>query len=295
MDKLIVILGPTASGKSTLAIQLARKFRGEIISADSRQVYQGMDIGTGKITRAEQKLVPHHLLDVVSPKKQFSVSDFKRLAQKALTDIRKHGKLPFLVGGTAFYIYALIDNIDIPEAKPNLKLRKALDKKSLAELVIILKNLDPKRAKTIDLKNPVRIIRAIEINVVTGKSIPQIELKHSPKKDVLILGLTKSEKELKQNISQRVDEWIKRGLIKEVQNLKKSGLSFKRIESFGLEYKLVSQFLQKKISKDLMIEQIKISNYQFAKRQMTWFKRDPRIRWIKNEREASNIIKNFIK
>src|SRR5688572_17808230 len=118
---MIVILGPTASGKSALAIKLARKFRGEIISADSRQVYKGMDIGTGKVTQEEQKLVPHHLLDIASPKKQFSVSDFKRLAEKATKDITKRGKIPFLVGGSAFYIYALVDNIVLPEAKPNLK------------------------------------------------------------------------------------------------------------------------------------------------------------------------------
>ncbi|HYE22370.1 MAG TPA: tRNA (adenosine(37)-N6)-dimethylallyltransferase MiaA, partial [Verrucomicrobiae bacterium] len=185
-EKVIVIIGPTAVGKSTLGIKLAKKFRGEIISADSRQVYKGMDLGTGKVTKAEQKLVPHHLLDVTTPKRQFTVAHFTKLAKVAIKKIINKNKIPFVVGGTAFYIYSLIDDLKLPEVKPNLKLRKSLEKKSTEELFIILKNLDPRRAKTIDRNNRVRLIRAIEINIVSGKPVPQKKLTLS--NHVLLLG-----------------------------------------------------------------------------------------------------------
>lgn len=296
-EKLVVILGPTASGKSSLGINLAKKFNGEIISADSRQVYKGMDIGTGKVSKAEQKIVKHHLLDVASPKKQFTVTDFKKLAYKSIIDMRKRGKLPFIVGGAAFYIYALIDNLDLPEAKPNFKLRKALEKKSTKELFIILKNLDPKRAKTIDKNNPVRLIRAIEINVVTGKSVPQMTTSasiHKPNSNILILGITKHPDELKKLINKRVDLRLKAGMVKEVKKLKSAGLSFKKLEAFGLEYRFISHYLQGKTNYDGMVDQLKAAIYQFSRRQMTWFNRDPRIKWIKDNKQAEILVRKFV-
>ena len=152
-SKLIVILGPTSSGKSALGIALAKKFKGEIISADSRQVYKGMDLGTGKVTKKEQRLVPHHLLNIANPKRKFTVSQFKTLADKAIKQIQRKNKLPFLVGGSAFYIYAVIDDLTIPEVKPNVKLRKELEKKTTKELFSMLNKLDPHRAKLIDKNN----------------------------------------------------------------------------------------------------------------------------------------------
>lgn len=294
-QKIIVIVGPTASGKSSLGIQLAKKFRGEIISADSRQVYKGMDIGTGKVTKQEQKLVPHHLLDVASPKRQFTVSHFVRSSKIAIATIFKKNKLPFIVGGTAFYVYALIDDLNLPQVKPNPKLRKQLEKKTTSELIKILKQLDPARAKTIDLNNRVRLIRAIEINKVTGHPVPKTFSSHSSPFIPLFLGIKKSPPQVKSAIGKRVDLWFKQGLIAEVKKLKKSGLSYKKIESFGLEYRLVAQFLQNKIFKRSLPQLIKTSNYQFAKRQMTWFKKDKRIHWISNSQQAEQLIKQFIK
>ncbi len=168
-NKLIVILGPTASGKSELAVKLAKKFNGEIISADSRQVYKGLNIGTGKITKKEMKGIGHHLLDVASPKRKFTVAQFQKLAFKKIREIQRRGKTPFLVGGTGFYIQSVVDNISIPEVTPNWKLRKALEKKNTEELFSMLKKLDPARAKTIDSKNPRRLTRAIEIASAEGR------------------------------------------------------------------------------------------------------------------------------
>ena len=173
-NKVIVILGPTASGKSDVAIKLAQKYDGEIISADSRQIYRGMDIGTGKVTLAEQKMAVHHLLDVVSPNDEFNISHFKKLAGKMIDDILKRGKLPIICGGTGFWIKSVVDNVELPEVKPDLDLRKKLDKESAEKLFLILKKLDPERAKNIDAKNKVRLIRAIEIYKKLGK-VPAIK------------------------------------------------------------------------------------------------------------------------
>ena len=170
--KLLIILGPTASGKSDLAVQLAKKYNGEIISADSRQVYKGLNIGTGKITKKEMSGIKHHLLDVTDPKKVFTVSQFKTLVEIAIADISSRGKLPIICGGTGFYIQAVVDNIILPEVPPNKKLREKLNKKTTTELFEILKKLDNERAKNIDAKNPRRLIRAIEIAEKLGKVPP---------------------------------------------------------------------------------------------------------------------------
>lgn len=293
-QKLVVILGPTASGKSGFGIKLAKKFKGEIISADSRQVYKGMDLGSGKVTKKEQKIVPHFLLDVSSPKKQFTVTQFKKMAEGAIKKITRKNKLPFIVGGTAFYIYALTDDLQVPEVKPNSKLRKSLEIKSVQELFIILKNLDPQRARHIDKNNPRRLIRAIEINIQTGKSVPVSPDKKTLPYDLLFIGLNQPQKKLYQLIDDRVDQRIKQGMTKEVKSLNKSGLSFKRLESFGLEYKYISLFLQGRLSKTEMIDQLKSAIHKFSKRQMTWFKKDTRINWITSQSEAERLVKDFL-
>lgn len=290
--KLIVILGPTAVGKSELGVKLAKRFNGEIVSADSRQVYKGMDIGTGKVTKKEMQGVPHYLLDVASPKRRFTVAQYQKLAFKAIDKILKKGKLPFLVGGSPFYIYSVVDGYVFPKIPPNRKLREKLERKSEKELFEILKKLDPERAETIDKKNKRRLIRAIEIAKKLGKVPP---LKKNPRYDCLLLGIKKPKEVLTKLIKKRLEKRLKRGMIAEVKRLRKEGVSFKRLEEFGLEYQWIAWFLQGKIEKKEMIEGLQKDIEKFAKRQMVWFKRDKRIHWIKNQREAEKLIKEFLK
>ncbi len=194
-DKILIILGPTASGKSDLAVDLARKFNGEVISADSRQVYKGLDIGSGKITRKEMKGVPHYLLDVVYPRTIFTVTKFQKLAQKQIKDILKRNKLPIICGGTGFYIQSLVDGIIFPEVKPDLVLRSKLETKTLEELILILDKLNPVRLKTIDFKNSRRLIRAIEIADSLGGSTSKDSVDNFPKWEFLQIGI-KTDKEI---------------------------------------------------------------------------------------------------
>jgi tRNA dimethylallyltransferase len=282
--KLIVIVGPTASGKSDLAVKIAKKINGEVISADSRQVYKGLNIGTGKITKKEMKGVKHHLLDVCSPKKRFTVSDFIIRTNKTIVQIVRENKIPIVCGGTGFYIDALLGDKQIPAVAPNLKLRKQLEKKSVEELFKILKKLDPERAKNIDAQNPRRLVRAIEICKAIGK-VPSHFAKASRDKtyDVLKIGIKIEEKELKKRINKRIEKWFKMGLLKEVWNLHKKGLSWKRMGEIGLEYKIVSQYLQNKISKEEMVKRMQTETWQYAKRQLTWFKKDKNIIWRAHE------------
>jgi len=294
-NKLIVILGPTASGKTDLSIKLAKKYNGEVISADSRQVYKGMDIGSGKITKKEMQGIPHWLLDVANPKKRFTVAQYQKLAIKKIKDIQKRGKPPILVGGTGFYIQSIVDGVIIPEVKPDWKLRRNLEKKSNEELYKMLKKLDPARAESIDKQNPRRLIRALEIILTTGKPVPTIgsDLCQTPFR-VLEIGVKKSREELKKLINKRLLKRLEKdALINEVKKLHRNGLSWKRLEEFGLEYRFVAQFLQKKITRQEMINKIQIESEHFAKRQMTWFKRDKRIKWILNYKESVSLIDNF--
>jgi tRNA dimethylallyltransferase len=291
--KLIVILGPTASGKTELAIKLAKNFNGEIVNADSRQVYKGMDIGTAKPTKKEMRGVPHHLLDVASPKRKFTVAQYRKLALKAIEKIQRKRKIPFLVGGTWFYIRAIVDGLVIPEVPPDWKLRKKLEKKSSQELYEILKKLDPERAKTIEKENKRRLIRAIEICKKIGK-VPPLKFNPLPY-PVLMIGIKRAKKELMERIRKRFFEWLKRGLILEVIKLQKMGVSFKRIEEFGMHYREIARYLQGKISEKEMIENSigEIQNY--AKKQMNWFKKDKRVKWINNYREAEKLVRDYLK
>lgn len=293
MKKIIAIVGPNASGKSNIAVKIAKRFNGEIISADSRQVYKGMNLGSGKITKKEMRGIPHYLLDVASPKRTFSVAQYKKLAEKAIKKILRKKKIPILCGGTGFYIQAVVDDISFPPVKPDWQLRKKLEKKSTKELFEILKKLDPNRAKKIDKNNPRRLIRAIEIVKKTKKPVP--EIKKESKYDVLMIGIKKEKEELKKLIEKRLKKRLKQGMIKEVENLKKSGISWKKLESFGLEYKWIAKYLQKQISKSEMIEKLKKDIEDYARRQMVWFKKDKRIIWIKNYKELERLVKNFLK
>ncbi|MFA6446138.1 MAG: tRNA (adenosine(37)-N6)-dimethylallyltransferase MiaA [Candidatus Paceibacterota bacterium] len=288
--KILVIIGPTAVGKSDLAVELAKKFNGEIISADSRQVYRGMDIGSGKITKNEMKGIPHHLLNVANPKQTYTVAKYQNDAMRAVKDIISRGKLPIVCGGTGFYIQALVDGIILPDVPPNAKLRKTLEKKSVVELYKILQKLDPIRAKNIDKANPRRLVRAIEIAKALG-TIPPIS-KDNSLFNPLFIGLTLPKEKLQKNIEKRYDKRIKKGMAQEVKRLHSSGLSWKRLESFGLEYRVIAQFLQDKISKDEMRQRIITESMQYAKRQMQWWKKDQRIKWITPSK--SNLAKKLV-
>jgi tRNA dimethylallyltransferase len=296
--KLFVILGPTASGKSDLAVKLARKFNGEIISADSRQVYKGLDIGSGKITKKEMKGIPHHLLNVASPKRTFTVSQYQKLGEKAIRNILKRGKLPIICGGTGFYIDALISGLKLPEVPPQKELRKKLEKESAETLLKKLKNLDPRRAKNIDRHNKRRLIRALEIVLTTKKPVSELGVMtyhNTPSYDVLKIGIKKEPEKLKKLIHARLIKRLKQGMIKEVENLNRNGLSWKRIDDLGLEYRYISRYLRGLISKAEMGELIEKESWRYAKRQMTWFKKDKNIIWAPTKgKEAENSVKKFL-
>ncbi len=292
MPKIIVIVGPTASGKSDLAVKLAKKFNGEIISADSRQVYRGMDLGTGKITKKEMAGIKHYLLDIASPSKQFSVARYKKLALKAIKKIQKENKIPIICGGTGFYIQAVVDDLSVPPVKPDLKLRTQLEKSTAKELYSRLKKLDPKRAQNIDACNKRRLIRALEIVIKTGQPVPEKQTRQSF--NALFLGIKKSPRKLNRLIKTRLKKRLKKGMIAEVKKLRRQGLSWKKLENFGLEYRWLARYLQKKITYQVMVLGLQKDIEHYAKRQMVWFKKDSRIFWIKNFKEASKLVKNFL-
>ena len=293
--KILVILGPTATGKSDLAVKIAKKFKGEIISADSRQVYKGLDIGTGKITMAEMKGIHHWLLDVVSPKKVFSVADWKKISQEKISVIHKRSKLPIICGGTGFYIKSIVDNIVLPEVVPKHKLRNELGAMSIESLQKLLKKLDRKRFETIDINNKVRLIRAIEIAKSLG-NVPEIKAEKVPY-EILQIGLKLEDEELKKKIHTRLLSRIKKGMIQEAEELHKKGVSFERMRELGLEYRYLAMYLQKEISKEEMISKLNTEIWHYAKRQMTWFKRDNRIKWYspKDTRRIKKEVENFLK
>ncbi len=323
--KIIVVLGPTASGKSELSVQLAKKFDGEIISADSRQVYRGMDIGTGKVRRDRTFPVPkskckmqnakfrdhfysygirHHLIDVASPKRTFTVAQYQKLGKAAIKKVLSRGRLPIIVGGTGFYIDSLIYDYNLPKVLPNPKLRRELDKKSAGELFAKLKRLDPRRAKTIDRWNKRRLIRALEIVLTTGRPVPPPPQKiyshilknmRIDKSGVLKIGIKVNPNELKRRIHTRLLARLQMGMIGEVKKLRAQGLGWKKLDDFGLEYRFVSRYLRGLINKKEMIKLLEKEIGKYAKRQMTWFKRDKEIKWIESEKETVDMVKKLLK
>lgn len=293
-QKLIVILGPTSSGKTDLSIRLAKKINGGIVSADSRQVYKGMDIGTGKVTKKEMAGIPHYLLDVASPKTRFTVSQYQKLANKAIKIIQKKGKTPILTGGTGFYIQSIIDGIIIPEVKPDWNLRKKLEVKTEAQLYKQLRKIDSNRAKTIDKNNKRRLIRALEIILKTGGPVPKLEIK-KPDFDVLIIGIEKPKKQLNKLIKKRLLKRLRQGMLNEAKKLRKAGVSFKRLEEFGLEYRYMAYYLQEKMDYKTMISKLQKETEHYAKRQMTWFKKDKRTKWVNNYKQAKTLVDKFLR
>ncbi|TSC86512.1 MAG: tRNA isopentenyltransferase (miaA) [Parcubacteria group bacterium Gr01-1014_8] len=276
--KVFAIVGPTSSGKSAFAVELARKIDGEVISADSRQVYTGLDIGSGKITKREMKGIRHHLLDVSSPKKVFTASDLQKKGRDAINDILARGKVPIVCGGTGFYIDALLGRISLPNVPADPALRSKLAKKSASQLYAMLKIMDPKRALSIDKHNPVRLVRAIEIAKKLGK-VPAARIKPLPY-DIEWIGLNPGNTVLRAKIHKRLLARMKQGMITEVKRLHSQGVSWKRMHELGLEYRHLSQYLQGDVTKKQMAEELERDIWHYAKRQMTYWRRNTAIRWI---------------
>lgn len=285
---VLVVLGPTASGKSTLAVELGREFAGEVISADSRQVYRGLDIGSGKITQAEMAGIPHHLLDVAEPGETFTVADYQKLAREKIAEILKRGRLPIICGGTGFYIQSLVDNLALPEVPPDEILRARLLTLSTDELFEKLKTLDPKRAKTIDRNNPHRLIRAIEIATALGQA-PPLSPDASPYR-FLQIGLNPEPEVLRQKIHDRLLARLESGMIEEAEKLHARGLSWERMETLGLEYRYLARLLQNKITREEFVKELELAIWHYAKRQLTWFKRDQTIHWVNSLAEAREVV-----
>ena len=260
-----------------------------------------MNIGTGKVSKKEQRMVKHHLLDVANPKKIFTVSDFKKLGRKALNDILNRSKLPIIVGGTGFYIDALIRNFDVPEVPPNKKLRARFDKLTVERLFKMLQKVDPRRAKNIDSRNKRRLIRALEITMTTKKSSLNTKYKiQDTKYKILWLGINPGGEKLKKKIKKRLDARLKQGMVKEVKNLLKSGVSKKRLHDLGLEYRWISRYLNREVDYKNMREGLLGDIIKYSKRQMTWFKRNKEIHWlapskVKGVREAEKLTRVFVR
>lgn len=291
---LVVIVGPTATGKSEIAIELADEFHGEIISADSRQVYRGMDIGTGKVLADQQARVPHHLLDMVEPTEQFTLAQFQKAARVAITHIQDRGRLPFLVGGTGLYVQAVVDNLKIPPVPPQTKLRAELEKLSLSKLQERLKQADPVGYEAIDQQNPRRLIRAIEVSETTGIPFSKLKSAGPPRFDLLMIGIRKTRDSLQTRLERRFNERLERGMVKEVEKLHHQGVSWEQFEAFGLEYRRLAEYLQGKLTYQEAVEKARADLFKFAKRQMTWFKRDKRIHWVESEDEAEQLVSNWL-
>ncbi len=281
LPKLVVILGPTASGKSGLGIDLALRWHGEIVSADSRQVYRYLDIGSAKVTPQERALVPHHLLDVVEPQEVYTVSQFQHDAIAAINDILARKQQPFLVGGSPHYIQTVVDHFDIPHIPPQPELRTQLEARPLVDLLVQLERLDPQSAANIDRNNPRRVIRALEVCLISGKPFSQQRGVSSPLYRCLLLGIAWPREVLYSRIDTRVDERMQQGMVQEVRNLLEHGVSAQRLEDLGLEYRFISRFLHGEFASEAeMVQRLKYAIHDFTRRQLTWFRRDSRITWI---------------
>jgi len=302
LPKIVVILGPTASGKTDLALALAKKYNGEIVSADSRQIYRELSIGTAKPAGEWVKGVylvegvPCHLVDFVDPTAVYSLADFKRDALKIIKDIIQHGKLPLLVGGTGLYVAAIVDNLDIPDVPPNETIRRSLESRPLPELQALIQEIDPVTAKKIDLNNPRRLVRALEVALVSGESFAAWQKKSPPLFEVLLIGLSWPKLALEERIQKRLKTQMEQGFVEEVEILwKKYGLAVgSSLSSIG--YKPFVSYLSGEIN---LAEALRIVFYQtrqYARRQMTWFKRDARINWITgaDQAAADDLARDFL-
>lgn len=287
MRKVLVIVGPTAVGKTALSLQLATQFDGEIISADSRLFYRGMDIGTAKPTAAERALVPHHLIDICNPDETLTLAAYQRLAYQTIDAVLANGRLPILVGGTGQYIKAVIEGWGIPEVPPQPQLRAVLEAMDGRELARWLQRLDPDAAQKIDARNLRRVIRALEVTLVSGKPITELQRKTPPPYALYMLGLMREREILYQRIDQRVEQMMAAGLLTELEGLREAGYGRSLPAMSGLGYQQLWAYLAGEMTLAEAVERIKFETHRFARQQNSWFRQDdPRIVWFDMERDG---------
>ncbi|KKW23215.1 MAG: tRNA dimethylallyltransferase [Parcubacteria group bacterium GW2011_GWA2_51_12] len=296
LPKLICIVGPTASGKTELAIHLAKKFKGEIVSADSRQIYRGMDIGTAKPTEAEKKAVAHFLVDTKKPNTSYTVGQYKKDSIRAIADILSRKKVPFLVGGTGLYVSAVVNNLEFPKVKPSPRLRKKLEdelqKHGLNYLFGKLTALDPEAAYVVDPKNPRRVIRALEVTLKTRKPFTQQRRRGDRIFDSLILGISRDGAQLQSRITKRTKQMLRSGLLNETSRLVKR-YGFHQVAFDAIGYRETIAHLLGRITLAEAEREINKNTIRYAKRQMTWFRKMPVV-WVKNAKETEEQIVKFL-
>lgn len=305
LPKLIVVLGPTASGKTNWGLELAKRYDGEIISADSRQIYQKMTIGTAKV-RGEWRWnglrrtyfvedIPHHLIDFLNPGKSFSAAEFRDKALKYTKMAHKSGRVPIVLGGTGLYISSLVDNFVIPRVAANPKLRQGLEEKTNEELLQFLEKLDPEGAVVIDRKNKRRLIRALEVCILSGEPFSGQKKKGVQLFDILQIGIATPQPVLHERIEKRIDEMISSGLVTEIENLVKQSYGWNLPSMNGIGYRQFKDYFTGKTTLEETIELLKRDTKHYARRQMTWFRRDSRINWCDNFDEADTLVADFLK
>jgi tRNA dimethylallyltransferase len=303
MKCLVAVIGPTAAGKSQLALHLAQVFQGELVNADSRQVYRYMDIGTAKPSHAELSLIPHHLIDLINPDESFSLAVYQKMAFDAIDDIQQRHKLPILVGGSGLYVWSVIEGWKIPPVPPNNEFRQGLEKKAKENggysLFRELQKVDPVAATRIMPGNLRRIIRALEIYSKTGQPVSELWQKQPPAYPVLIIGLTMQRENLYLRVDSRVDEMIKHGLVDEVKDLMSKGYGLDLPSMSGIGYKQIAKSIQGEMDLTSAVEQIKKETRRFARHQYAWFRpSDARIHWLNENNnvpeEAANLVSSFL-
>lgn len=300
MNRLMAVVGPTGAGKSRLALHLAQALNGEIVSADSRQVYRYMDIGTAKLTPQELALVPHHLIDILNPDEDFSLAQYQQLAYKAIEDINQRHKLALLVGGSGLYVWSVLEGWRIPAVAPDAKFRRQLEERAAGggkeELHRELARLDPVAAQRIDPRNVRRAIRALEVYRSAEAPFSRLQGKAAPSFNSLVIGLTAERPELYQRIDSRVDDMIKRGLVDEVKRLLDRGYDADLPAMSGIGYKQIILFLSGRLTLSAAIQQIKFESHRLVRHQYSWFRlKDDRIRWFAINEDKEAKILNWLK
>ena len=305
LPRVLCIVGPTSGGKTKLGIELAKQFDGEIINADARQVYSGFDIGTGKPSDGSQGVyrrrktflvdgVPHELMDFLPPTRTFSVAEWRDETMKAIRRITARHHLPIVVGGTGLYIQALVDHYRIPEVPSQPAFRSAMESKTLDELVVSMMRLDPDAARVVDLKNRRRVLRALEVITFTGKPFSKQRTREEPDVEVLMIAPKHSREALHERINASVEKMIERGWIDEIRLLRDRGVAWNAPAMSSIGYRELGAYIRGETTLDLAIEQVKRATRQYAKRQMTWFRRDERIHWIADDSEAMTLVSRWL-